>query len=98
MDIFNKLKRRIEVFTSVFTSDSGKEVLQFLEHEIQPYATKLSSVDPYQIAYNEGRRSVYNYIVQLAGQSPDVIQRYIQRQKEHEELQKLVKQDADLFS
>lgn len=93
--MFRKMLKRAEVYKKIFESEDGKALIRSLEAEIQPYRMQHTAGDPYQTAFNEGRRSVYNHILFITQQDPRVIHRYIQQYKEQEELAKLAGQDSD---
>ncbi len=83
---FERFLRRTKCYKSVFKTLEGQEALKFLAEESGAYRPSFVSGDPYQTAFNEGKRQMYNHIIGILNQDEEVIRRALQQEQEQMQL------------
>jgi hypothetical protein len=83
-------RKRIEAFRATFNTTQGKEVLHYLAKEVKAYDPTHVVGDPYQTAFNEGRRAVYNHIVSILGANEELLELSFKQQESVRQLQQIV--------
>lgn len=94
MQLFSR--RRIEAFRKTFSTEEGKEVLHFLAKETNAYDPTHTVGDPYQTAFNEGRRAVYNHIISLIGANPELLELHFKQMESAAQLEQ-VRSRGDIY-
>ncbi len=87
--MFDRYFKKVATFQRLLATDDGKEFLKYISEESGAYRPTFSE-DPYETAFKEGKRALFNHIVSLTNISPATIQKQIQSAHEEEQLRHLL--------
>lgn len=93
MKIFERYLRRTKLYKRIFTTPDGQELLKLLAEEAGAYRPSFVPGDPYQTAFNEGKRQIYSHITGIINQNEEIIRRALQREQEDMQLKELMTQE-----
>lgn len=79
---FERFLRRTNAYKTIFNTPEGQEVLKYLAEEAGAYRPSFVPGDPYQTAFNEGKRQMYSHITGVINQNEEVIRRALQQEQE----------------
>lgn len=82
MEYFDRFLKRTSVFKKVFNTSEGKEVLKLLAEEAGQFKTSYAQGDSHAMAFNEGKRYMFNHIMAIVGQDEDLIRKQIQYEQD----------------
>lgn len=79
---YERFLRRTKCYKTVFNTKEGQEALKYLADEAGAYRPSFVSGDPYQTAFNEGKRQMYNHIIGILNQDEEIVRRALQQEQE----------------
>lgn len=93
MKIFERYLRRTKLYKKKFGDPEGQELLKFLAEESGAYRPSFVQGDPYQTAFNEGKRQMYSHIIGIINQNEEIIRRALQHEQEEMQLKEMMLQE-----
>ena len=74
--------KRSKNFKKVFKSEEGQEVLKYLAEEAGQFRTSYIQGDSHGMAFNEGKRFMYNFIISIIEGNDEVLRKAILTEQE----------------
>lgn len=87
--MLHKFLNRTKTYKKVFETPEGKEALKFISEECGMFRSSFVPGDPSHTAFNEGKRQVFNHIMGILNQDPELVRKAIQVEQNREQLTNL---------
>lgn len=80
--MLDRFLNRSKNFKRIFNTDEGKEVLKYLAEEAGQFRTSYVQGDSHGMAFNEGKRYMYNFIVAIIEGNDELVRKAILAEQE----------------